>query len=108
METRHLAIVDEEYHPLSLCERLRLGFALTAASVVIEVAERLPRWDRFKLQHEPVRFLKIGPRRLPEKLPDKLPGKLAVVDLRERARAPMQRPRPRPTTGNQLRGRVTI
>ena len=103
METRHLAIVDEEYHPLSLCERLRLGFALTAASVVIAAAERLPRWNRFKLQHEPVRFPKVGP----EKFPEKLPENLAVIDLRERARAPMQRPRPRPTTGNQLRGRVT-
>ncbi|HEX6393818.1 MAG TPA: hypothetical protein VFZ97_10265 [Acidimicrobiales bacterium] len=43
----HLSIVQEECHPLSLCERWRLGFALVVASIVIDVAERLPRWDHF-------------------------------------------------------------
>lgn len=41
------AVVDEELPPLSMCERWSLGFALLVASVVVAVAERLPRRNQF-------------------------------------------------------------
>ena len=48
--------LQQESQPLSLFERWSMAFGLIAAAIAIEVAERLPRLDRFKLQDGPFRF----------------------------------------------------
>lgn len=82
--------------PLSPYERWSIGLALIFASIVIEVAERLPRLDRFKPHYQPFRFPSIagvcdGDRRYAT-------VKAEVVELRRAAPS-----RPRRSSGRPLR-----
>jgi hypothetical protein len=49
-------LLQEVSQPLSLYERWSIAFGLIAAAIAIEVAERLPRLDRFKPHDRPFRF----------------------------------------------------
>ena len=82
--------------PLSRYERWSIGLALIFVSIVIEVAERLPRLDRFKPHYQPSRFPSItaaceGDRRYAT-------VKAEVVDLRRAAPR-----RPGGSSGRRLR-----
>lgn len=53
-------LLQEEYRPLSLLERWSIGLGLIVAAIVIEVAEHLPRLDRFKPHHQTFSFPAIS------------------------------------------------
>lgn len=50
------SVLHQESRPLSLYERWSMAFGLIAAAIAIEVAERLPRLDRFKPLDRPFRL----------------------------------------------------